>query len=160
LIKTLFQSRQEVSVYQRKLTYLCVAICLAASLGGGAVAARAKHEKPGNAGSQVPEVPFDSKLVGLKGNEVTALLGAPSFTRRENGAEVWQYIKADCALDIFLYEKQPPEGIKVQYVDAFKTTLPKIGEPVVAQDRQRCLQLFAGHGASLPSLQESGAPIK
>ena len=44
-----------------------------------------------------------AELVGLKSDIVNDLLGAPAMTRRESGAEVWQYRSDICVLDVFLY---------------------------------------------------------
>jgi len=43
------------------------------------------------------------ELVGLSGVEVAGLLGAPSLTRHDDPAEVWQYADGGCVLLVFLY---------------------------------------------------------
>jgi hypothetical protein len=35
--------------------------------------------------------------------DIVALLGQPDFRRSDPPAEIWQYRRADCILDIFLY---------------------------------------------------------
>ncbi len=53
----------------------------------------------------VPEepVPALETLQGLDSVAVTALLGQPQFQRVDNPAELWQYRKNGCVLDLFLY---------------------------------------------------------
>ncbi|MBT3172698.1 MAG: hypothetical protein HN333_14850 [Rhodospirillaceae bacterium] len=48
-------------------------------------------------------VPAMESLQGLDSNAVTALLGAPHFQRVDNPAEIWQYRRNGCVLDLFLY---------------------------------------------------------
>lgn len=43
------------------------------------------------------------ELLGLDVDEVAARLGKPTLIRREGAAEVWQYRRANCVLDLFLY---------------------------------------------------------
>jgi hypothetical protein len=43
-------------------------------------------------------------LIGLGPRELTELLGAPRFRRRDGVAEIWQYAEGNCILDLFLYE--------------------------------------------------------
>ncbi len=61
---------------------------------------------PVAAGSEQPRLPASAtaaSLVGLSKAELTSLIGAPKWTRRENPAEVWQYQGASCVLDVYLY---------------------------------------------------------
>jgi len=53
-----------------------------------------------------------SELVGLSADQVTILLGKPSFVRHDMPAEVWQYRAHDCVLDIFLYPPVKAGGDK------------------------------------------------
>lgn len=39
----------------------------------------------------------------MSGNDVLALLGAPSFRRQEPPAQIWQFYGGACVLDLFLY---------------------------------------------------------
>lgn len=43
------------------------------------------------------------QLLGLSGSDLTSKLGKPALVRREGGAEVWQYRRVRCVLDLFLY---------------------------------------------------------
>jgi hypothetical protein len=42
-------------------------------------------------------------LVGLTGQQLQAMLGRASFTRRENGSELWRYDSPQCRAFFFLY---------------------------------------------------------
>lgn len=42
-------------------------------------------------------------LAGLSAQQVVALLGEPDLRRAEPPAELWQYRRAGCVLDLFLY---------------------------------------------------------
>ena len=44
-----------------------------------------------------------AKLAGLSKAELVARFGEPDFRRTEPPAELWQYRRAECVLDIFLY---------------------------------------------------------
>lgn len=52
-----------------------------------------------------PDVANPARLKGLNTSQVTALLGQPSFTRKDAPAEIWQYRVGACTLDLFLYEE-------------------------------------------------------
>ncbi len=52
-------------------------------------------------------VPAPRTLLGLEHHQVMALLGEPSFTRRDDPAQIWQYRDSTCILDVVLYR---PEG--------------------------------------------------
>lgn len=45
------------------------------------------------------------RFKGMSGAEVTALLGRPSFQRKDADAEIWQYYgpASNCVLDLFVY---------------------------------------------------------
>ena len=53
-----------------------------------------------------------NELVGLSADQVTNLLGKPSFVRHDTPAEVWQYRAHDCVLDVFLYPPVKTGGDK------------------------------------------------
>jgi hypothetical protein len=84
----------------------------------------------------------NSKLMGQTAAQTLGFLGSPTFKRGEGGAEVWQYARGGCILNLFLFEKTPPEGIRVQYLDVYPATA-KPDEPVLPLERQRCLRVFA-----------------
>ncbi len=44
------------------------------------------------------------ELMGLDTETVASALGTPEQIRKEAPAQVWQYLAADCVLDLYLYE--------------------------------------------------------
>ena len=53
-----------------------------------------------------PEPPINDdpdQLLGLDRSGVAALLGNPALIRREDPAEIWQYVINDCVFDVVLY---------------------------------------------------------
>lgn len=44
-----------------------------------------------------------SRLLDLRRDGLSAILGEPTFVRRDMSAEVWQYRTEACVLDLFLY---------------------------------------------------------
>ena len=57
-------------------------------------------------------------LSGLARTELTTLLGAPDFGRRDGPAEILQYRNGTCILDIFLYKESANESFLVAHVEA------------------------------------------
>jgi hypothetical protein len=55
-------------------------------------------------------------LPGMRGTELTTLMGAPQFRRRDGQAEIWQYRGSACTLDVFLYTDG--NDLRVRYVEA------------------------------------------
>jgi len=98
--------------------------CVAASPPGSAPAASANMSRlvpartaPVAIGSpRLSPSATPISLVGLSANELTSLLGAPAWTRREHPAEVWQYQGTACVLDIYFYEESGTS--RVLYVEA------------------------------------------
>lgn len=78
----------------------------AAPATSGASASDSKDEQNASLGHKPNE------LVGLSADQVTNLLGKPSFVRHDTPAEVWQYRAHDCVLDIFLYPPVKTGGDK------------------------------------------------
>lgn len=56
------------------------------------------------------------RFLGLTPVDLTAELGKPQLRRQESTAEIWQYRRQDCVLDVFLYEES--DGFKVAYLEA------------------------------------------
>jgi hypothetical protein len=56
-------------------------------------------------------------LQNLTSNQVQALLGAPSFKRSDNPAEIWQYRTYKCTLDLFLYKNSGTSVRRVTYYE-------------------------------------------
>jgi hypothetical protein len=66
-----------------------------------------------------PEPPINddpAQLLGLDRSGVAALLGDPDLIRRDSPAEIWQYVTADCVLDVVLYANG--RGYAVSYTEA------------------------------------------
>lgn len=78
----------------------------AAPGGTNANAAASENEQTASLGHKPNE------LVGLNADQVTNLLGKPSFVRHDMPAEVWQYRAHDCVLDVFLYPPVKSGGDK------------------------------------------------
>jgi len=71
---------------------------------------------PFNGMAMVPPTPVDDnpdQLLGLSGDDVTEKLGKPALIRRDGAAEVWQYRRVRCVLDLFLYGSEQT----VEHVD-------------------------------------------
>ena len=49
--------------------------------------------------------PDPGRLIGMGLDEITGLLGPPSFERQDDPALVWQYRGGACILDVFLYRE-------------------------------------------------------
>ncbi len=92
----------------RRMVSRLAILCAAAALS----ACEAPTQSPGQADAPLlyngltPNIAPNAdpaELVGLNSDIVNDLLGAPALTRREGGAEVWQYRSDICVLDVFLY---------------------------------------------------------
>lgn len=68
-----------------------------------------------------PAIDDDPKrLLGLDPEGIQAILGTPSFLRRDNPAQLWRYRNKSCILDIFLYADQSAHShsFRVRHVEA------------------------------------------
>jgi hypothetical protein len=71
------------------------------------------------------------RLTGRTRADLSRLLGAPDFVRRDPPAEIWQYRSDECVLDLFLY----PEAGEFQVVYAEtrdRQTMRRAGSGCVA----------------------------
>jgi hypothetical protein len=86
-------------------------------------------------------VPALESLQGQQGTEITALLGYPHFQRVDAPAELWQYRRNGCVLDLFLY----PSSSGALTVDHLET---RRLQPNV-EDAQACFAIMvqAARGA-------------
>lgn len=83
---------------------LAATLALAAcSTSTGTEGGEASRIAPYNAMAILPPAANPDELLGLSGDEVTVKLGRPALIRREGGAEIWQYRRTDCVLDLFMY---------------------------------------------------------
>lgn len=53
-----------------------------------------------------------SGFIGLSANDLRLAYGAPSFVRKENGAEMWRYDRKDCRAFFFLYAKNNAQAVR------------------------------------------------
>lgn len=79
------------------------ALGLAACSGTPAEDTGGTRIAPFSAMALLPPAADPDELLGLNGEEVTVKLGQPALIRREGEAEVWQYRRTDCVLDLFMY---------------------------------------------------------
>ncbi len=61
--------------------------------------------------------PGPRTLVGLEHHQVKALLGEPSFKRRDDPAQIWQYRDSTCILDVYLYRPDGGGAYRVVHVE-------------------------------------------
>ncbi len=61
--------------------------------------------------------PAPRTLLGLEHQQVMALLGEPSFKRRDDPAQIWQYRDSTCILDVFLYRPEGGGAYRVTHVE-------------------------------------------
>ena len=73
-------------------------------------------------------VPAPRTLLGLENHQVMALLGEPSFTRRDDPAQVWQYRDSTCILDVFLYRPVGGGAYRVTHVEVRGHGVIKVSE--------------------------------
>ncbi len=87
-----------------------------------------------------------SRLMGLDPTQVTAMLGTPTFVRRDGGGEIWQYRDHGCILDLFLY--RDGETARVYHFDLREA---RDGTPLtIAAARRGCFgELLLRDGAVL-----------
>jgi hypothetical protein len=53
-----------------------------------------------------------SGFIGMTATQLRASFGAPSFSRRENGSELWRYDNAQCRTFFFLYPTGRDMGVR------------------------------------------------
>ncbi|MDE0059401.1 MAG: hypothetical protein OXI22_23810 [Defluviicoccus sp.] len=85
-------------------------------------------------------------LIGLDRNEVRALLGPPSFIRREKPTELWRYRHGTCALALFLYvgATGSDETLRVRHIESWAPG----GEQTPPRE---CLNALARHARQQPT---------
>ena len=83
-----------------------------------------------------------NQVVGLFAPEVRVLLGAPVTVRRDIGAEIWQYTRADCIFDLFLYgdDGETDGGETSVRVTYFELRTPRNSTPLSEQDSRLCFE--------------------
>ncbi len=62
-------------------------------------------------------LPGTGSLLGLDHGQVNDMLGPPDFRRRDDPAEIWQYRRQTCVLDVFLYREKTGGLLTVAHVE-------------------------------------------
>jgi hypothetical protein len=69
------------------------------------------------------------QITGLFEEEVQKLFGVPDFKHYDPPAEIWQYRKEKCLLDIFLYvDKQQSNKLRVRHAEVRSRSINKISQ--------------------------------
>ena len=115
--------------------------------GGGEPAGTAAPPPPEPEPGQTASLDIDlDSLIGLDRAEVRALLGPPSFIRREKPTELWRYRHGSCALALFLYAERPggEEIFRVRHIESWAPG----GEQTPPRE---CLNALARHAREQPT---------
>ncbi|WP_193366717.1 hypothetical protein [Pelagibius marinus] len=78
---------------------------------------------------RAPEPPINDdpgQFMGLDRGGVAALLGDPALIRREEPAEIWQYVTSGCVVDVVLYAAG--QRYAVSYLEARDETSAAVQE--------------------------------
>ena len=68
-------------------------------------------------------------MVGLFAEDVQKMFGVPDFKHYDPPAEIWQYQKEVCLLDIFLYvNKQQSNKLRVRHAEVRSRSISKISQ--------------------------------
>lgn len=99
------RSRRYVSAAALAVAFLAPAACNEAGEPEDAAVDGESSLPPYSAMAVTPSPPAadPEQLIGLSGEEITEKLGKPALIRREGTAEIWQYRRIQCVLDVFLY---------------------------------------------------------
>lgn len=80
-------------------------------------------------GIRDPFIPSPKQILGLVSEEVHKMLGVPDFKHYDPPAEIWQYRKDRCLLDVFLYaDKHQPNVLRVRHAEARSRNINKISQ--------------------------------
>ena len=81
-----------------------------------------------------PYILSPQRMIGLFAEEVEKMFGVPDFKHYNLAAEIWQYRRKECLLDIFLYiDKQQSNNLRVRHAEARGRSIRKISQ-------KNCLQ--------------------
>ena len=76
-----------------------------------------------------PYVPSPQQLQGLFADDLHKMFGVPDFKHSDPPAEIWQYRRDSCLLDVFLYvEKNRPDIWRVEYAEARGRSVTKVSQ--------------------------------
>ena len=80
-------------------------------------------------GINVLDTPGPQHLLGLFAGDVHKMLGVPDFKHYDPPAEIWQYHKDSCLLDVFLYfEKDRPDVLRVRHAEVRGRSIIKVSQ--------------------------------
>jgi hypothetical protein len=106
---------------------VATAATMAAPSPSAPVLAAVPPESPKPARPEEEPLPDVNRLIGLKAEDVTALLGAPGFRRKDAPAEIWQYGDTSCTLDLFLYtDKTAAAPYTVTHIEVRRRALEAV----------------------------------
>ena len=84
-------------------------------------------EKSALNGINDPDIPGPQQLLGLYANDIHTMFGKPDFKHQDSPAEIWQYRKESCLLDIFLYfKKDRPYILHVRHAEVRGRSIAKV----------------------------------
>jgi hypothetical protein len=115
----------------RKSSSLTAPLLLVGALVSGLSGCAGGPGPTGHGSRTLPPV-AESDIKGHPPTEVRYRLGAPSLTRREPPAEVWQYSSSACVIDVVFYPT-PGGSLSAEWLDS--RTLD--GSPI---DKNACLK--------------------
>ena len=75
-------------------------------------ACASQSQAPSQALPSPPPKGEPSGFVGMTATQLRASFGAPSFSRRENGSELWRYDRGQCRTFFFLYSEGRDMGVR------------------------------------------------
>ena len=106
-----------LSPHTPRLMAVATAFLLAACAGGPPPAA----EAPTLSATVAPAAPAPppADLIGMAARELERTLGAPGLKRTDPPAEVWQYARAACTVNLFLYAPENGAQHRVEHIEAF-----------------------------------------
>jgi len=86
-------------------------------------------ERVASLGLPTSAVPNPLRLIGLNAHDILKSLGPPDFKRHDKPAEIWQYRRPGCLLDLFLYETGPDDDtLSVRHVEARGHDITKVSD--------------------------------
>lgn len=112
-------SKQDMYKYNSKAT-------TATPASQGQAERAAKQREQVIAKLNLSQMPRPSELVSKRAFDIQTALGQPSFVRKDQGVQVWQYRRDDCILDLFLYQND--NGFQVHHSELRGPYLNSAGE--------------------------------
>ena len=104
-----------------------------------------------------PELDESVQLIGMDATGVVALLGKPSFRRRESDAQYWRYSFSGCVVDIYVYRDERSDRDHVVHYDLHEPWRPPRMRRSPAQNcdvlARRLVRDSADDAFGLPSIR-------